>query len=215
MKQRKRASGNGLGKKMRTHFITGFLVLVPIAATILLLVWVFTTIDNILQPLIMLIFGRTIPGVGFGVTVVLIYLVGVITGNVVGKRLLHYGETLLVAKIPVVRPLYNTVKQILESFSTRRSAEFIQVVFIEFPRKGIWTIGFITNESLSKSGEKLLNIFVPTAPNPMSGFLQITKEEEVTRTNIPINEAMKMIISAGKVSAKEMGDIRENLPIEN
>ena len=198
-------SWSWLGKKLRKQFLTGALVMVPIGATILILVWIFVTIDNILQPVIMLILGRTVPGVGFGITIVLIYLAGVIASNVGGRRLVHYGESLL-ARVPVVRQLYTSIKQILESFSAPGKTGFMQVVLVEFPRKGMRTIGFITNESPDKSGKKLLSIFIPTSPNPTSGFLQIVREDEVIRTDIAVDEAMKMVISAGKVSPEEIGD---------
>jgi len=165
----------------------------------------FTAIDDLLQPVIKPILGHTVPGVGFGITIVLIYLIGVIASNVGGKRLISYGESLL-AKVPLVRPIYTGIKQIVEGFSTPSKTGFMQVVFLEFPRKGIWTIGFITNESPAQSGETQLNIFIPTSPNPTSGFLQITKEEEVIRTDISVDEALKMIVSAGRVSPRGIGD---------
>ena len=194
-----------LGRNLRRHFLTGVLVIIPIGATIFILYWIFSSIDNILQPVIQLTLGRPIPGVGFGITVLLIYLVGVIASNVVGRRLIGYGESLL-AKVPLVRPLYAGIKQLVEGFSMPGKAGFTEAVLVEFPRKGIWTIGFVTNESLLKSGEKQLNIFIPTAPNPTSGFLQIVREDEVIRTNIPVDEAVKMVISAGKVSSQAISD---------
>ncbi len=135
----------------------------------------------------------------------LIYLIGVIVSNVGGKKLLGYGESLL-ARVPLVRPIYSGIKQIVESFSTPGKNGLMQVVLIEFPRKGIWTLGFITNESPVQSGETHLNIFIPTSPNPTSGFLQITKEEEVIRTDLSVDEALKMIVSAGRVSPQGIGD---------
>ena len=192
-----------VGKKMRRQFLTGILVIVPLGATILILVWIFTSIDNILQPVIQLIVGRPVPGVGFGITILLIYLVGIIASNVGGKKLIKYGESLL-AKIPVFRPLYSSIKQILESFSSPGKTGLVQTVLVEFPRKGMWTIGFITNESPTQSGKIQLNIFIPTSPNPTSGFLQIASEEEVVRTDIPVDEALKMVVSAGKISPEEI-----------
>ena len=177
----------------------------PIAATILILVWIFTPIDNILQPLISAIWGRTVPGIGFGITIVLIYLAGVIASNIRGWRLIHYGESLL-EKVPVVRPIYTGIKQILDSFSTSGKAVFKQVTLVEFPRKGMRTIGFITNESSDKSGEKLVYIFIPPSPNPMSGFLEVVREEEVIRTDISVSDALKMVISTGKVTPREVSD---------
>lgn len=205
MKHIQRAFWGRLGKKLRRQFLTGILIVVPIGATILILVWIFTAIDSILQPAIRTVWGYTIPGVGFGITIVLIYLVGIIASNVGGRRLIHYGESLL-AKVPVFRPVYSGIKQILESFSAPGKTGFLQVVLVEFPRKGMRTIGFVTNESSNESGEKLLNIFVPTSPNPTSGFLQIAREGEVIRINISVDDALKMVVSGGKMSPKEVSD---------
>jgi len=194
-----------LGKKLRAQFVTGILVVVPIGVTIWIFVWIFVRLDNILQPVIRSIWGHTIPGVGFGVTIALIYLVGVIASNIVGRKLIRYGESLL-ARVPVVRQLHAGIKQILESFSAPGETGFMQVVLVEFPKKGTRTIGFITNESYDKSGERLLNIFIPTSPNPTSGFLQIMREDEIIRTNISVDDALKMVVSAGRVSLKEVSD---------
>jgi len=205
MRYTKRVFWSWLARKLRRQFFTGILVVVPLGATILILVWIFTTIDNILQPVIRLVLGRPLPGLGFAITIILIYLVGVIASNVGGKRLIRYGESIL-AKVPIVRPLYSSIKQILGSFSPAGKTNLVQAVLVEFPRKGIWTIGFITKESVAQSGEAQLNIFIPTSPNPTSGFLQIVREEDVIRTDIPIDEALKMIVSAGKVSPQDISD---------
>ena len=106
----------------------------------------------------------------------------------------------------MVRSLYTGIKQILESFSAPGKTSLMQAVLVEFPRKGMWTIGFITNESPTQSGETQLNIFIPTSPNPTSGFLQIAMEDEVIRTDIPVNEALRMVISAGKLSPQGISD---------
>jgi len=205
MKHTQRASWGRLGKKLRTQFVTGILIVVPIGVTILIFVWIFFTLDNILQPVIRSIWGRTVPGVGFGATIVLIYLAGVIASNIVGTRLIHYGESLL-AKVPVVRQLYAGIKQILESFSRPGKTGFMQVVLVEFPKEGMRAIGFITNESYDKSGERLLNVFIPTSPNPTSGFLEIVTEDKIIRTNISVDDALKMVVSAGRVSLEEISD---------
>ncbi len=205
MKHTQRVSWGWLRKKLRTQFVTGILVVVPIGVTILIFVWIFVTLDNILQPVIRSIWGRTVPGVGFGVTIVLIYLAGVIASNIVGRRLIHYGESLL-AKVPAARQLYAGIKQILESFSRPGKTGFMQVVLVEFPKEGMRTIGFITNESYDKSGERLLNVFIPTSPNPTSGFLEIVTEDKIIRTNISVDDALKMVVSAGRVSLKEISD---------
>ncbi len=205
MKHTRRVCLGWLGKKLRTQFAAGILVVVPIGVTILILYWIFVRLDNILQPIIRSIWGRTFPGVGFGATLVLIYLAGVIASNIVGTRLIHYGESLL-AKVPVVRQLYAGIKQILEGFSKPGKTGFMQVVLVEFPKEGMRAIGFITNESYDKSGERLLNVFIPTSPNPTSGFLEIVTEDKIIRTNISVDDALKMVVSAGRVSLEEISD---------
>lgn len=203
MKHKRRLSWSGLSKKLMRQFLAGLFVIVPIGITVLILVWIFNVIDSILQPVIQLIVGHPVPGIGFGVTVVLIYLVGVMASNIGGSRLIHYGESLL-SKVPIIGQLYKSIEQIMESFSSSGKSGLMQVVLIEFPRKGMWTIGFITSESPVQPGETHLNIFIPTSPNPTSGFLQIASEDEVIRTDIPVDDALKMIISAGKVSPQEI-----------
>lgn len=189
----------GIGKKLRTRFLTGILVIIPIGVTIWILVWIFTTIDGILRPIV------RIPGLGFVVMILLIYLVGVMASNVAGRRLIDYGESLL-GRVPVVRPVYNSVKQIVDSFSTSGKTGFKQVVIVEFPMKGTRTIGFVTNESTDERGEKLLYIFIPTAPNPTSGFLQIVREEDAIQVDMSVDDAIKMVISGGTVLPREISD---------
>ena len=148
------------------------------------------------------IWGERIPGVGFGAIIVIIYLVGLIASNFLGKKLILYIEHYVVNKIPVVGFLYQGTKQVLESFSAPSKNGFMQVVLLEYPRKGIQTIGFITNETTNATGEKIYNVFVPQSPTPTTGFLQIVKEEDITRTNMSVEDGIKMVVSAGKYSPK-------------
>jgi len=211
MKATKRTFWKWLGRNLRRQFLAGVLAIIPIGVTAWILIWIFNNVDNILQPAIRPILGRSIPGVGFGITILLIYLIGVVATNVIGRRLIGYGESIL-ARVPVVRQLYSGIKQLVEGFSAPGSSGgFTEAVLVEFPRKGMWTIGFITNETVVESGERQLNIFIPTAPNPTSGFLQIASEEEVIRTGIPVDDAVRMVISAGKVSSPA---IIKGLPVK-
>jgi uncharacterized membrane protein len=198
------ASGRGIswgwfGKQLRNKFFLGILVIVPVSATIWLLIWVFNSIDHILQPVIKSIWGHTVPGVGFGIVIVLIFLAGIIASNIIGKRIIAFGETLL-DKVPLIRQLYGGIKQVLRSFVAPGETGFMQVVFVEFPRKGMRSIGFVTNKLRSKSGDQLFTVFIPTAPNPTTGFLQIVKEDEIIPTNIKAEDAIGVVISAGRVS---------------
>jgi len=205
MQHIKKTSRREVGKKLRAQFITGIVIIVPIGAAILILRWLFLAIDSILQPLAQSLLGYTIPGLGLGITVVLIYLAGVVATNVIGRRLIRYGESLL-ARVPLFRYLYTGIRQILQSFATPREGGFLQVVLVEFPKQGMRAIGFLTSESRVESGEKLLNVFIPTSPNPTSGYLEVVRERDVIRTNISVDDALKMVLSAGKVSLQEVTD---------
>ena len=189
--------------KLRGHFIAGILVVVPLMATLLILKWLFDWVDELLQPIIRSFAGRPLYGLGFVITLLIIYIAGLITTYFGGQRLLRFVES-LIARVPIVRPVYNGIKQVLESFAAPRETGFMQVVLVEFPRKGIRSIGFITNEGYDASGQKLLNVFVPTSPNPTSGFLQILREEDILRTDISVDDALKMIVSAGRISVNRM-----------
>src|SRR4030042_1918333 len=197
----KKVTKDGWGKRIRGQFMTGLLVIVPVGASVLILIWIFTSIDNILQPIIRAIWGQNIPGVGFGASVVLIFLTGVVARNVVGKRIIKYGESLL-SRVPIFKLLYRSIRQIVDSFSTPDKTGFMQGVLVQFPHKGMKAIGFITNEITDKDGKKSISVLIPNAPNPTSGFLEIVKEEDIIRTKITVDEAMKMVVSGGRVMAK-------------
>jgi len=211
MEQSKGKFPSRVVKKLRIQFGAGILVIVPIIITILILVWLFNYIDNIAQPVANSLLGRTIPGLGLALTVLLIYLTGVVASSVMGKRLVNYIESLL-ARVPLFRYLYTSIKQIMVSFTTSSETKFLQVVLVEFPKKDMRVLGFVTSESRVESGEKVITVFIPTSPNPTSGYLEIVKENDIIRTNISIDDALKMVLSAGKVSLKEVTD---RLGVEN
>ena len=210
MTHKKESVGKRVGKNIGGHFGAGVPVVVPIAITIGILYWLFVNLDNVLQPVIEAIWGRPLPGVGVGLAIILVYVVGIIASNVLGKRLVHWGESVL-DRVPIFRQLYRGVKQIIESFSRPRRTGFMQVVLVEFPRKGMQAFGFVTNEMHDEFGHRRLAVFVPTAPNPTTGFLQVVKEDEVTATNISVESALKMIVSAGRVLPKE---VSRKIPLE-
>ncbi len=196
-----RATWAHVAKRVRAHFLAGLLVVIPLMATLLILKWLFEWVDDILQPVIRGVFGRPLYGLGFLSTVVLVYITGVVTTHFGGRRLVVFGESLL-TRVPIVRQMYNGIKQVVESFTAPRETGFMEVVMVEFPRKGMYMLGFITNATSDESGRRLVNVFVPTAPNPTSGFLQIVPEEDVIRTSVPVDDALKMVVSAGRVSVR-------------
>ncbi len=203
MKNSKRTSARRLGRKLRAQFGAGILVVVPIVIAILILIWLFNYIDNIAQPVAKSLLGRTIPGLGLGIMVLLIYLTGLVATSLIGRRLIRYGESLL-ARVPMFRYIYTGIKQIMEAFAAPGEGGFLQVVLVEFPKQGMRAIGFVTSESRLESGERLLNVFIPTSPNPTSGYLEIVRERDIVRTNITVDDALKMVLSAGKVSLQEV-----------
>jgi len=203
MRRSARKPFSELRKKARTSFIAGLLLIVPIAAAVLILRWLFLYIDGILQPIAKSLLGYTVPGLGFAITVALIFVTGIIATSVIGKRLVGFVESLL-ERVPLFRFLYTSIKQIMVSFTIPSETRFLQVVLVEFPKEGMRVIGFVTSESSTASGEKVLTVFIPTSPNPTSGYLEIVNERDVIRTNISIDDALKMVLSAGKVSLKEV-----------
>ena len=192
-------------KAMRTHFIAGIVVVVPVIGTIALLAWFFVYVDNFLQPIIQLAFGKRITGVGFGIAVVLIYLAGLLASNLIGRRIIRFGESLL-ARIPIFRQLYIGIKQVLEglSGSALKKAAFREVVLVEFPWQGMKALAFITNEITDETGKKLVSLFVPTTPVPTSGYFIMVNEDAVTRTDLTVDEAMRMVVSGGMISPAQI-----------
>lgn len=194
-----------IGARMRAHFVAGILVSLPVAVTAAVFAWIFGAVDGFLGPYLEDIFGRPLTGVGFGATLVLVYLAGVLASNVLGRRLIHYAES-VIGTIPVARYIYSGVRQIIQSFTAPAQTGFMQVVLVEFPRKGTRTIGFVTNVLSDDQGRKLFNVFIPTSPNPTSGFLQIVGEADMIRTSLSVDNALKMVVSGGRMSPQEVSD---------
>jgi uncharacterized membrane protein len=110
--------------------------------------------------------------------------------------------------VPVVRPLYVAIKDVFRGFSAPDTTGFLQVVLVEFPTRGMRTIGFITNEVVDEDGHKVINVFIPNAPNPMTGFLEIVREGDIIRTSMSVEEAIKMVVSGGRVTP---ADLKEHM----
>jgi len=205
MKKEGKSSRHWLLRNLKRNFLAGLLVAVPIGIVILILTWFFTTIDSLLQPVIKAVFGQEFIGLGFIISLVLIYLAGVLANNIVGRRLINFGESIL-TRVPLLRQLYSGSKLVIAGLSGTGldKAAFREVVLVEFPRQGMKTIAFITNEIKDKSGKKLLTIYIPTAPIPTSGYFEIVSEDMVIRTDIPVDQAMQMVISSGMISPAEL-----------
>lgn len=203
MEGKKERTAHRIRRKIGAQFLEGLLVVVPIVIAIWVLVWVFSLIDGILQPPIKAIFGRELPGVGLAIEVILIYIVGVIADNVIGSRLISWGEGLL-RRVPLFRYVYTGVSEFLRRFSAPTRNGFFQVVLVDFPKDGMKSIGFVTGEMTGDSGERAFTVFIPTALNPAGGFLEIVKEKDIVRINMSVEEAIKVVVSAGSLSSPEI-----------
>ena len=192
-----------LRRKIGAQFLEGLLVIVPIGIAVWILVRIFEAVDNFLQPVIQPILGRTIPGAGVGITIILIYLAGVLADNVIGNRLIRFSESLL-SRVPVFRYVYTGIKNLVEGFTMSGKGGFSQVVLIEFPMKGMRTIAFVTGEMQAEDGEKLLSVYVPQAPTPTTGFMEIVREKDIVRIDMPVEAALKMVLSAGAFAPPEI-----------
>ncbi len=188
-------------KGIKKCFISGLIVVVPVSFTVYIL-WAIIKFTDRFYPSSFLPFY--VPGFGIIITFFIIFLVGVITTNFFGKRLLSFGE-MIISRVPLVKEIYLSIKQIAEALFSQKEKKFRRVVLIEYPRKGIYTMVFVTGLSheniQEKTGKKLLNVFVPTTPNPTSGFLLMVPEDEVIELDLTSEEAFKLIISGGMASS--------------
>ena len=140
---------------------------------------------------------------GFILTIASLYFLGLIISNVFGKKLYKLFESLL-EKIPFVSKVYKSIKQITASLSGANSKAFQKVVLVEYPRKGLWTIAMVTGETLDDKDEKYYNIFVPTTPNPTSGYLLFIKSTETKKLDVSVEEGLKIIVSGGMISPEKL-----------
>ena len=194
---------SAFGKHLRTRMVSGLLVLIPLAITLFILNLCFTSLTAFVRPVMRPWVGELpeyiLTLIALFVTVVLVYLAGLITNHIVGRRMIHWGESLLL-RLPIVRSVYSASKQVVETFSSSTKAAFQAVVLVEFPRRDSFAVGFITGTILNPEGKTLYRVFVATTPNPTSGFLIILPETEVHFTDISVEDGVKMIVSGGMLA---------------
>jgi uncharacterized membrane protein len=193
---------------LQKYFFTGLLVVVPVGVTVFVLRAILGWIDHILGDLPGAVLGLHFPGLGIITLFLLILLIGVVSANYFGNKVLRYWDGLM-QKVPLVRGVYSTVKQMMETFSVKHN--FHGVALVEYPRKGCYSIGFVTasvdGTSLGLAGTHE-TVFVPTTPNPTAGFLLILPVSEVTHLDMSVEQGMKFIISLGLVNLSEREALR-------
>ncbi len=201
--------------RLRAYFFAGVLVTTPLAATFLVAWWFIGVVDDYIVPMIPdgwnpdhylketvgLEIG--LPGLGLVVLLIVITLIGALTAGFLGRLVLTIGERIL-AQMPVIRSVYSAIKQVLETILKQQSKAFRQAVLIEYPRRGIWAVGFITGttegEVQNLTMQEVVNVFLPTTPNPTSGFLLFVPSKDVVLLSMSVEEAVKMVISGGIVT---------------
>lgn len=194
----------------KRKFIAGLFVTIPTIITIGVIVFLFKLIDGILAPIYDLIFGRRIAGLGFITAIILIFFFGVISTNVIGKKILAYIEQALL-HIPVFRGIYTAIKQLVDAFSPKNRSAFKEFVLVEYPRKGSFAFGFLTKEchiKHYKENKQLVAVYIPTN-NLYLGEVVLFYPEDIIYTNIHIDEGMKIILSGGIAAPTEIEAVKK------
>ena len=197
-----------LAIKLRSYLFTGILITAPVVITLWIVLSLVNLFDGLITPLIPIRFNPNqylpyeIPGIGLIVLISFLIIIGFLTANFFGRWIIRRTEIIL-QNIPLIKVFYKTIKQILETVLKNNSTAFRKVVLVEYPRKDLWIIGFTTGETSGaikkKSREKLINVFIPTTPNPTSGFLILVPEKDLKYLDIRVDDAIKTVVSAGIV----------------
>ncbi|MEM6462356.1 MAG: DUF502 domain-containing protein [Pseudomonadota bacterium] len=217
--------------RIRNYFLTGLIVCAPVAITAYL-TWSFIGwVDGWVKPYLPAVYNPdnylpfSIPGFGLVTALIFITLVGFLTANIIGRTIIAYGESIL-NRMPLIRGIYKGLKQIFQTVLAEQNNTFNKAGLIEYPRKGVWSIVFLATDTkgevdarLAENGNQTMSVFLPTTPNPTSGFLLFVPREEIIVLDMTVEEAAKMVISAGLVApeyraktealAKEQGEKRE------
>lgn len=199
---------------MKKYFITGLLIWIPLAMTVWVLTLIVRTMD---QSLLLLpetlrpehVLGFYIPGIGALLTILVVLLTGLVAANIVGQRMVRFWEALL-ARIPVVKSIYYSVKQISDTLFSGSGEAFRKVLLVRYPHPEAWAVAFLTGtpaESVSAmTGEELVSVFIPTAPSPVNGFFFFVKKNETIELDMSVDDALKYIVSMGVVAPPVQGN---------
>jgi len=196
---------NRVFKHLRTTVFRGLLAVIPLVLTYLVLRLLYVAVDQRVAHLIERLAGVNIPGLGVALVLIALYLLGLLTGNWLGRQVLALLER-LATRIPLVKTVYGLGKQLGQAFSRPEGKTFRKVVMVEFFRPGLWSIGFVTGEVKDRaSGERLLKVFVPTAPNPTAGFTLVVREAAARPLSWTVQEGMNHVLSGGVIGPAELG----------
>ena len=188
--------------RLRNYLIAGILVILPVTVTVLVLGAIFRFLDNLLAPVFDYLPGQEIPGLGLVSGIVLILLTGAMASNVLGRRVVGLFDRIML-RIPLARTIYGATKQVSDALLQQNRAVFKQAVLVEWPRAGLYTVGFVTGETRGevqeKTKERVINVFMISTPNPTTGFLCLVPESQLTPLEMSVEDALKLVVSAGIV----------------
>jgi uncharacterized membrane protein len=197
--------------RLRTYFLTGLILVAPLALTLYFVRSMIGWVDGWIKPYLPSTVNPdtylpfAIPGIGLAIALVLITLIGFLTANFVGRKIIQYGERLL-ARMPVVRSIYSSLKQIFQTVFSEKSQSFKSVALIEYPRKGVWALAFVAGDTQGEVREKLLPeaeetvaVFMVTTPNPTGGFVMFFPKKELKILDMSVEDCLKLVISTGLV----------------
>lgn len=187
----------GVFRHFKTYVFRGFLALLPLALSYIVLRFLYLTVDQRVARLVEKWIGVNIPGLGLLLVLIILYLLGLAASNLIGRRLFAAIEKLS-GRIPLVKTVYSLGKQLGKSFATPESGHLKRVVLVEQFRQGVWSVGFVTGHMTdARTGDRLVRLFLPQGPNPTSGFMIVVRESEVRPLDWSVPEAMNAVISGG------------------
>jgi uncharacterized membrane protein len=198
--------------QLRTTLVRGSVVIIPVALTYWFFKALLNGIDGILSPVLESLIGREIPGLGLGAMVILVLIIGLLARNYVGRILFGWFEDLL-ANIPLVRSVYGAVKDLVGAFTLGgKGKTFREVVLVEYPRPGLFTLAFVTNEmpfvNARNEQTDFVNVYIPNPPNPTSGLLILVPKKDVVRLDLSIEQGLKLVLSGGIVTPERLAEHR-------
>ena len=192
---------NSITQNFRSKIFAGLAALLPLYLTFFVIKFLFVTLEEMSDPILKR-FNLDIPGLGIILTVLLIYILGFLVTNFLGRKIFNIGER-IVKKVPIVNMIYTTLKQITDTFTKGSTDTFEGTVYIQYPRQGLWTMAFISGESKPKDGVPYYHLFVPTTPNPTSGFFLMIPQADTVATGMSVEDGLKTIISGGLLAPDE------------
>lgn len=211
----------GISKKLKSVFIAGILALLPFVITVYFLYFLYNVIISNATPIVKQIarqyhfdFNEYIfQVITFVIIILLVFFIGVLTRLYFGKMIIKLLDS-FIAKIPIARSIYNATKQVVESFKNSTGTSFSKVVLVEFPRRDMWMVAFLVRDSLgfmvdASTKEESCNVFIPTAPNPTSGFIAVVPKKDVRELDITVEEGVKFVLSVGIINLNSPSDIEK------